>query len=415
MSVTFAGAELADAARRIVVARNDGQCILGRPDYGIYVTVPEAGAVFIEALQAGESVADAGRRASVAAGAEVDVADFLTGLTQAGLLQPPAEATDSGAAAGASTGGRRKIRWLEGVSQEAAGRLFGRAGWTCYGLAAAAVLAILAIQPDLRPSYEHLWWLPDPVVAFLLLVPLAMVLAAGHEAWHWLAGRAAGVPAAFRVSRRGIFLTFETDLTQLVTKPRRARYGPFLAGMAFDLTMLCAFLCLRLAHRSGILVLPHWLDRLFAAVILLVLVGIFWQWAALFLRTDGYAVLANALRCNDLYRATWLTTKQRLWRLTSHEVSELESISAHDRQVAKWFALLYVAGLAGMAWLALAVGLPFAIGLIGWVGHNLANPSLVSPAFWKSAALVALVVGQYLAVLLLTLRERRLRRAGVLR
>ena len=38
-------------------------------------------------------------------------------------------------------------------------------------------------------------------------------------------------------------------------------------------------------------------------------VAVVWQWAAVFLRSDGYAVLANALRCHNLYRATWCSAR----------------------------------------------------------------------------------------------------------
>jgi hypothetical protein len=61
-----------------------------------------------------ESAMEAAQRASVSAGAEVDGADFLAGLTQAGLLQPSDLTASGGAAAETSAGGRRKIRWLEG-------------------------------------------------------------------------------------------------------------------------------------------------------------------------------------------------------------------------------------------------------------------------------------------------------------
>jgi hypothetical protein len=274
---------------------------------------------------------------------------------------------------------------------------------------------VFALRPDLWPSYEHIWWLPDPVLSLLVLFPVGLLLAAMHEAWHWLAGRAIGVPAVFRVSYRGIFLVFETDLTQIVTVPRRARYGAFLAGMAFDVVVLAVALGLRLAYRVDLVGLPGWVDRLLAAVVLMQLLGIVWQWAALFLRSDGYAVLANALRTHDLYRATWLTTKDRLWRLTGADAAELASICRHDRRVAGWFGQLYLIGLVAMGWMLASYGIPFMTTMVWWVGHNLVHPSLTSVAFWESAAVVTIAVGRYAVLPLLAWRERRLRRAGALR
>lgn len=294
-------------------------------------------------------------------------------------------------------------------------RLFGPLAWTGYGLAAGFAIVVLIVRPDLWPSYEHSWWLPDPVLAVLVLVPITLLTAAIHEAWHWLAGRAIGVPAIFRVSYRGIFLVFETDLTQVVTVPRRRRYGAFLAGMAFDVTLLAVALGLRLAHRTGVLVLPSWSDRLLAALVLVQTIVLIWQVAAVPLRSDAYAVLANALRCHDLYRATWLTTRHRLWGLNDAESTELAATGRHDRRVASWFGLLLLAGLIGMGWLAVTFIIPFVATMLWWVGHNLVHPSLGSVAFWESVAVAVIVLGRYAVVPLLAWRERRLRRAGALR
>jgi hypothetical protein len=127
---------------------------------------------------------------------------------------------DPDAVTGAPVNGRA-IRWIEGTSPAAAGRLFGRVAWAGYGLAALFAGSVLVARPDLRPGFEDAWFLGDPVLSVLALMPIAVLLTATHEAWHWLAGRAVGVPAVFRVSRRGLWVVFETDLTQVVTLPRQ--------------------------------------------------------------------------------------------------------------------------------------------------------------------------------------------------
>jgi hypothetical protein len=406
------GADLGSEISRVVVSHDGDDWVLGRPDLGIYVSVPEPGAVIVEALQAGASLPVATERASAAAGADVDGAAFLGGLAAAGLLGSP-----DGAGGGASvevTRGR-EIRWIEGVSQATARRLCGPVAWTVNGLAAAFVLLAMIVRPDLRPSFEHYWWLPDPVLSLLTLAAFLSVAAGAHELWHWLAARAIGVPAVFRVSYRGIYLVFETDVTQIVAQPRHRRYPVFLAGMALDVTVLAAALAPRLAHRVDLVTLPGWLDRFLGGVGLVLVTGIIWQWAALIARSDGYAILANALRCHDLYRATWLTTKERLWRLTADEAAELASASPHDRRVARVFGLAHLVGLTVMAWMLLAFGIPFLLSMLWWVGDNLAHPSPTSVAFWESAAVTTLLVGQYAALPLLAARERRMRKRGALR
>jgi hypothetical protein len=410
----MATAALLRGVSRLVVSRVDGEGVLGRPDLGAYVAVPEPGVVLVEALQGGATLAEATRAASAAAGAEVDGEQFLSGLAEAGLLDEPAGHGDADAAVGSWRIRSSRVRWIGGVSQRAARRLFGRVAWTCYGGAALFAAAVLVAEPDLRPTFEDAWFLPDPVLSVLVLTVVTTALTAAHEAWHWLAGRAAGVPAAFRVSYRGYFVVFETDLTQLVALPRRRRYGPFLAGMALNASVLAAALGVRLLDHGGVLPVPGLLDRFAGALVLSQVFILAWQFGAVFLRSDVYAVLANALRCNNLYRATWLTTKDRLLGLTEAERSELAAMSQHDLRVARWFGLVHVAGMLGMAWMFLTFALPFLVGMVSWLVTSLISLASTSLAFWEAVVVLALVVAQYVAPPLLALRERRLRRAGAL-
>ncbi|MET7875938.1 hypothetical protein ABZS52_03305 [Micromonospora profundi] len=401
------------AVRLLVVAQEGDDFILGRHDLGVYVAVPEPGAVFVRALQAGGSIAAATDRASTAAGTVVDGGEFLDGLAAAGLLDDVSD--DGDTEASAPTGRPRgTVRWIEGVSPRVARVFFGWPAWLLYAGAAAASVTMLVIEPALRPSYEHVWWLADPVLAVLLYLPIGFALAALHEIWHWLAGRAVGIPATFRISRRGIYLVFETDLSQLLTVSRRARYGPFLAGMAFDVTALALALTLRYAHVVGVATMPAALDRLLRVVVLYLIFSVVWQWAGVFLRSDGYAVLANALKCHNLYRATVLTTKWRLWRLTDDERVELDAIGPRDRAVARWFGLVYLAGIVVMWWMVVTFAVPFAIAMGAWVMANLSAFSPASVAFWESSVVLVYLVFGLIAPVVIALRERRLRRMGAL-
>lgn len=401
--------ELSAATARLVVSRDGQECTIGRPDLGIYVAVPEAGVIFVETLQSGGSPTEAAKLAGQAAGQPVDGADFLTGIAAIGLL----DGVDTPGQASPSRPDGRPIRWIEGVSPRIARRIFGRFAWSIYTASAAFCLVALCLVSAVRPSYEDWWFLGDPVQSLALLLPIGYLLRALHEAWHWLAGRAIGVPATFRVSRRGPFLVFETDLTQLVALPRRSRYGPFLAGTAFDGTVLAAALALRLLDHWAVLDLAPAVSGFLGAVILLQITGIVFQFAV-FLRSDGYAVLANALRCNNLYRASWLTLKGRLLRLTASDRSELAGISDHDRRVARWFSVVYLAGMLGIAWFVLTFGLPNLVLMTGWIGANLASGPVTSLVFWESLALLLLMLTSVLGPPLIAVRERRLRRRGVL-
>lgn len=407
--MTTADGDLAVAASRLVVARDGDECVLGRPDLGIFVQVPEPGAVFVEALQAGVSVTGATERASEVAGEPVDGEDFLATLAEVGLLDAPAAAE---AAAGARR--TREIRWIEGISPRAAARLFGRVAWSVYGAAAVTAVALLVARPELRPTYESFWFLGDPMASVLALIPATIVLSCLHEACHWLAGRAIGVPAVFRVSYRGIFLVFETDLSQIVTVPRRRRYGPFFAGLAFDATILAVFLLLRLADHQSWLPLPPLMDRFLSALVLRQVFAIVWQVAAVFLRNDMYAALTTALRCTNMYRVNALTIKDRLARLTPDEARELAEASDRDRAVAPWFAAIYLAGIIAMLWVFLVAGLPNMIVMVGWLANSLAAHAAGSLAFWEAAAVAGYLLVTLALPAVLALRERRMRQRGAL-
>ena len=393
--------DLRSALRRLTVVADGDEYIVARPDLGIYVAIPRPGVILIEALRDGASLTSATKMASDAAGEEVDATDFLSGMGEAGLLASP----DGTGASSASTG----IGWVERVPQAVVKPLFGRVGWACYIAAALTVIILLVVRPDLRPIFDDIWFLTDPIWSLIALFAVSMIITAGHECWHWLAGRALGVPARFRVSRRGAFVVFETDLSQLVTLPRRARYSPLLAGFAFDVMLLAAALLMRLGFREEVLGHPPEFDRFLGAVVFRQLFVLVWQLFGVGFRTDSYAVLANALGCHNLYRANALTAKVRLWRLDAKEADELAGMSPRDRSVASWFWLVYLAG--GLAMFTMLVGylVPFVFGTIRWILPNITALTPDTLVFWQSVVLAALLLGQYAVIPLIALRERRQR------
>lgn len=390
-------------AAGLTVTHDGSDFVIGCPSTGVYVAVPEPGAVLVRELTAGGSLDQATAAASELAGEPVDGLEFVQALATSGML-PSTDPADPAEG--------RSITWVYGVSQPTAARLFGRTAWTLYCLAALLVLVILLSTPSIRPAYKDLWFIDDRALATLVSVPFVLLLGGIHESWHWLAGRALGIPAVFRITHRGPYLAFETDLTQIVALPRRKRYGPFLAGMAIDVSILAIALSLRFLDARAGLGLPQLLDHILAALAMIQCLTILYQWLLLFLRSDGYAIIANATRCHNLYRATALTTKHKVYRLTEDECAELAAISEHDRAVARWFSLVYAAGLIGVAWTMLAWVLPFVVGLVSWVAHQLTTASPHQARFWTALGMLGYGCLMYVLPLLLAIRERRLRRAG---
>lgn len=289
---------------------NDGEdWIIGRATAGIYVAVPEPGAVLIRALQRGASLGEATQEASAVAGEDVDGEEFLVGLAEAGILElDPADRADGRsegtagetAPADASTRKSRPVRWVAGIPQHVAAPLFGRTAWVGYGIFALLAATIFVAAPELRPTYTDVWFLDDWAVATLTLVPIS----------------------------------------------------------------------------------------------------------------HCYAVLANALRCHNLYRATWLVAKRRVFRLTEPERIELAAISEHDRAVARWFSLVYLLGMLGVVWIAITWLLPSVVTLARWTVDRLSTTTPEQAGFWTAILMLTYLVASYLGPLLLKIRERRLRQQG---
>jgi hypothetical protein len=82
--------------------------------------------------------------------------------------------------------------------------------------------------------------------------------------------------------------------------------------------------------------------------------------------------------------------------------------------VARWFSLVYGAGLAGVAWTAAVWTVPFLVGLVRWIVLQLRTASPGDLRFWTAVAMVAYVGLVNVTPLVLAIRERRLRRKGAL-
>ncbi len=403
MSTSVAGSQLlqAAAARLSLVPEGDDVTV-GNPATGTFVAVPAVGGIVLTALANGASLDEASQAARAHAGVEVDVPDFLTALESAGIL-----VYDTGG------GTERHVRWIAGVPQRAAKPFFGKAAWCFYTLALVFTGIAFAARPALRPSFESYMFLPDPMIAILVTYLFAMAVTVLHEGWHWLAARAEGVPARFRVSYRGAFVVAETDLSLLLTLPRRRRFGPMLAGPAFDVSVLAVAVGLRWAYFDARAPIGDTTARLLGALVLATMFNLVWQ-CAFFMRTDLYAILACALKCENLYRVSWLTLKSRLLPLRPPEAEELHAASTRDRSVASWFSLLYLVGMLGVFAFMLSIALPSAGGFVYWMVKNIASLSFHQAAFWESVSVAVFTAAQLLAPIPLAIRERRLRRKGVL-
>lgn len=398
--------------------------IVGDAAQGAFIQLPQLGVNAIERLRGGASIAEVTAMLGSTAGSaapgkssstmgdnvtgDVDVLDFANTLVELGFVKAIDGIPVSTAV---SASGRR---WLAGPRPERIHWLFSRPAWILYSLLFAGCIATEIASPSYRPHANDYFFLSDPLASIAILTPVSFATAGGHECFHWLAASAQGVSARFAISRRLYFLVFETDLTQMWTLPRRRHYGPLLAGMAFDTSVLSATIIARFLIASGTVTAPPVARHLLAAIAIMITVRLAWQFCV-FLRNDLYLVLSALLGCVNLWRISILTLKNTAWRLTPGEQAELAAADDHSRRHARWYGWLCVAGVAGAAWFAAYLVAPMIWRVIRSLANQMTTASPASPRFWEAAVfgvLAFLPLAITLHVLLRDMRNSRHHRPG---
>jgi putative peptide zinc metalloprotease protein len=381
------------AVRPLTVVPEGDEFLVGDPETATYVVLPAEGVAVLDLLRSGLTIAEAAAEGGGGGGKEIDVADFAEALLELGFA-----AVADGAAVAEDTPVEAPPRWARA--------LYSRAAWTLYAASAGAVLALFALRPGLLPHASDIFFLDTPVRSLAALTAMTYVLAAAHEACHWLAARAVGVRSRITVSRRLYFLVLEIDLTGLWSLPRRRRYGALLAGMAFDATVLAPILLARYGAAEGWWSLGDGAARVLAALTFVefaALVSQFWVFA----RTDVYALLVTATGSVNLFRVNQLLVRRTLRRLSPDQERELADAHPRDVQVARWFRWIHVLGLAAAAVFFVAYFLPATVRLVGWLAGSVVHAGPASEHFWEALVFGALILSPRALTLAVALRDLR--------
>ncbi len=400
--------------RPLSVVTEGDEVVVGDPESGTFVTVPPVGGVVVRALQRGAGQREVAEEAEAFAGEPVDVAAFVEVLRELGFV-------DDGSGEereAVRTAAIQNKRWLAGLSPRVAAPFFGKTAWAVYGVLALFCVGTFLAVPGLWPSSgEDAFLTGDIGSSALLLVPFALLSMALHEGGHWLAARAIGINARFGIDRRSVLLVFETDLTQVWTVPRRKRYVPLLGGLAVDVVVLSLLLGARLLVHTGVWAPPGIVDATLAVWVYVKLAGLLWQ-CMVFLRSDLYAVLVNALGCRNLWRVKTLLLRRAFGRLTAEQRAELADAAPADVRAGLWFRWVWLAGSAGvLAWFAV-FALPPIVTVVDWAADMLGEGPL-SGRFWYGALCAGLLLLPQVLVVVVAvkqvLRRRAERRAGASR
>jgi putative peptide zinc metalloprotease protein len=370
---------------------------------GEFISVPAIAVVVIDALRDGLSVAEAAERARDSAGTDVDVADFVKTLCDLGFVASIDGVSIQNEDTQLGYGGR-----LGAAAARFARPLYSAPAWVAYGLLFVGSLVLLTADPWFRPRYGQLFFLPNPVLSVAVLTILTIPLGILHELAHWLGARIQGLPARITVSRRYYLVVMQTDLSALWALPRRRRFGPLLAGMAFDTVVIAALLCGRGAQHLGWWHPQPTLARLLAALVITQVVAVSLQFMV-FMRTDLYAVLITGLGYINLTRVSRLTVARHYRRLTAAEQHELAVADRRDLAASRWYGWVQVAGAALAAFYFAAFFAPAIVHIVRWVVTGLVSSPPASVHFWEVLVSGCVAVVPVVIPPVIYVRERRRR------
>jgi hypothetical protein len=328
---------------------------------------------------------EAARWYSAEFGESVDMGDFLSTLRELGFVKDGADEP----VAAAPVRLRRLGAWA-----------FSPAAWAAYAALATACVLAMVTHPEVRPRPDIVFFTPSLVAVQLSLAFAQLPAVSWHEFFHVLAGRRLGLPTRLSVSRRLFFVVVEARLDGLYGVPRSRRYVPFLAGMVGDVVLFSA---LTLVGVAG----PSWAGGPALAVAYTVLLRLAWQFY-IFLRTDLYYVFTTLLGCTDLHGATSDRLRRGLSRLPGvrppPSVDEPDW-SPRDRQVAPWFAVLTLGGVAFLLATAAWAVIPLLVGFVTRLGPRLADGTTGGARFWDSVTSLSLFTVEAALLILVSRRE----------
>ena len=368
--------------------------MVGCPSVDSYAVFPAEGVAVLRRLQDGETPSAAAAWYERQYGSELDVADFLETLSELGFLETAGEAAPAGAPA---------VRW-----QRLGRALFSPAAWAAYA-ALVAVAVLLAVRdPDLRPGYDQLLFshyaTVIAVVLFLGQFPGLLL----HEGFHALAGRRLGLPSRLGIGHRLWFVVFETTMNGLLSVPKRQRYLPFCAGMVADVVLAAALVVAGWALAGP---LPL-VSAVLVALSFTTLLRLAWQFF-FYLQTDLYYVATTAAGAVALQAATRALIGDTVRRALRLRPVPRPEWTDRDRQVARWYAPLFLAGYALSLGLLVLVAIPVTLWFLEQCAERLAGGGSLDEVL-DAAVFLVLTGAQFAVLAVLVIRGRRSRRSGVL-
>lgn len=386
------------------VKQDAREFIAGRPATGSYVALSDGALEAAALLSGGRTVQET--KAALARGNPVSafrLRPLIETLLSAGLVK----SVDGVPLPEPLAPRRYHLTWLR---RHHVAWLFSRSAAVCYAALVSVGLGIVLGDPGYLPRVTDLIVVSSPIVNLALLWGVSGFAMAAHELAHLLAATFLGVQASFALSNRLFFAVAQTDLTDVWLVDRRKRYLAYAAGMANDILFASACVTALWLHDQGLLPLPHLLHGALRLAILVLALGVFWQFN-FYLRTDVYYLIANFTGCRNLSQDAAAYLKRGVSRLFGRPAPEpLAGVPEEERRLVRGFAVLMLLGTAGVLALGAAYLGAFLMLLLGGPGSlfgaarpaHPGRPATLFPAFASLA-----LTGCWLAYAIATKRRRR--------
>ncbi|HYX53929.1 MAG TPA: hypothetical protein VE783_10805 [Candidatus Limnocylindrales bacterium] len=324
--------------------------LVGSVELNCFFQMPDIAVQIIRLLQQGLLLSEVKAHLQAAGDGDFDLDDFAATLIEIGLAyrgDSPARTAPPVAPS---------ARWLASAAK--VGQVIFSWPGACLYLLVIGYAALCAVRaPRILPPL-HVFYFPGHLTAsLLLLLVFYFVMVMLHEMGHMLAAARVGIDSHLGVGTRLWTIVMEADLTGVLSLPRRQRYLPLLAGLVVDVLNV-SILLIAVSHLMAVHASPF-LIQLLQALTMQILLSMSWQ-GNVFLRTDLYYVLCNALAYPDLDRDARLYFRSLLFMVSGGRlgVDLPEGQRPWRIAILRLFSIVWFVGRVGSLYLLFAAAGP---------------------------------------------------------
>lgn len=347
---------------KLTIQKDGQEYTVGDPSLGEYIRVPYEAVEIIKLLDGIKSISEV-ITILKENNIDVDVLDFVKDLYELDFVY--------------SIDGQvcndREI--IDNVNKNSRlpkiGKLFfNRLMNTIYLILFCSSALILIANPSLIPTYDDMFVFNSTGLSLALMFITSWLLVIIHEAGHYLATIKLGIPVRFSLSIRFYWLVVEADMTSLWSVSKNKRYIPYMGGMCFDSVILFTVLILQFSN-------PSYIG--FLKLITLILFFRFGWQCLVFLRTDIYYIVMNAINVPSLHDSAKIYLKNLFGK---KKLSDIEQLSATEIKYVKGFTFLYIFGALISLLLLTFYSIPGFLSILSKTLVQLTQYSMDNYYFW---------------------------------